>query len=401
MKTPAVMIGSRFGVIGSNLLTGVVLARAMPVDTRGVFATLITVPGLIAMLLTAGLDSATLRLSGRDEDRSTAVQAALRRGMQSIAVPALGVLFLAFGPGEYFEHSALAWAMGMCAVPLLVSNQLLGNCAIGANDARVWARATVANAVTYLLLAAGVLAAQVPSLEAFLACFLMANAVCLGILLRWLLKARPRERLASKKSLRMLRKTALGTAAPTIAQLAIMRIPIPLMAALAGTDQVGILAIALPFAESLLIVPVMVASYLLPRYHAETPKGSMVHRHASIVFAATVVFGSMVAFLAPLLLPRIYGDNYEGAVKLVVILLPGIAVFSYTRIVQSHLYATGRYVAVTAASVAGLGISVLIQVSTVPRLGAVGGALGITLGYCVATAVIGLTYHYNRPRVTA
>ncbi|GAB3880322.1 lipopolysaccharide biosynthesis protein [Terrabacter terrigena] len=395
LKTPALLVLSRFAVIGANLLTGVFLARGLAVEARGVLATVVAMPGLAAMAMTAGLDSATLRLSGKEAQRRAAIRAAYRRGVLALALAVIVCpVWLVVAPQPLSLEVRFAWAVSILLIPVLVLNQLLGNCAIGAKKTALWTTATAVNSLVYLTLSATLFFADLTSLIAFLSCYAASNLLSLSVLLSWSRKFQASHDNDDPSAALVMRSTAIGTAIPTVAQLAMLRVPLPLMSITAGVRDVGVLAVALPFAESLLIIPVMVTSYLLPRYHANGATLIEVRRHAKWVLFCTTALGVVIAALAPVLIERVYGGDYASAVPVIEVLLPGVAIFSYGRSMQAYLFSRGRYASVTVAAILGLAVSVVVQVATAAEIGSLGGALGILSGYAVSTGIViaGLRY---------
>lgn len=153
--------------------------------------------------------------------------------------------------------------------------------------------------------------------------------------------------------------------------------------------EAGMFAAAIALATPASMLAQAVSQVLIPRFsHWLDDDLRAARRHYLGVMAAMggvlmVAFGA-VAFLAPWLVPFLYGPGYDGAVPLLQLLLAGSFLFSVGLLASSFLITSWRTVAATWASVAGslAGIAVM-AVST----GALGGAVAASVGVLAGTSV--------------
>ena len=371
------LVGARLASVSLSMAAGVVLARSLGPAGRGELGVSVAMSGILAIALTAGLDVATLRSAGGGH-LSAALQATARRTVIAVIASAALVPFALWsGIASHFDLGPLVLSLGLLLVPLIVVTQLLGNCVLGIGRHASWARATILNMIVYGAIVVAVAVSGASSPSAYLAALgagYVASLTLLGATLRSSGVRTP----ATAEMTTELRKAALGTAPTTIIQLALLRLPVPLLALLAGTEAAGVLTVAMPLGEALLVIPVAAGTVLLPAYRAHGQDPARVRQHARATAAVSAGAGLALCLLAPVGIPFIYGQEFAGATQLVLIIAPGFVAFSYGRIFQSSLQADGLYRRVNLASVASLVVLILLHAALVPTLAATGSAAALS-----------------------
>ena len=88
-----------------------------------------------------------------------------------------------------------------------------------------------------------------------------------------------------------------------------------------------------------------------------------------------------------MLVPLLFGDRYAGSVPILWVLLPGIVVLGAARVSQISMLARRQFAVPTLAAVGGLVVAVIGLAFWIPRLGAVGAALGATVAFATVAAI--------------
>jgi O-antigen/teichoic acid export membrane protein len=156
-----------------------------------------------------------------------------------------------------------------------------------------------------------------------------------------------------------------------------------LMGFLASEAALGIYAVAVNASEVLLYLPAAMATALLPtaaRADAglRTEHALRAFRSAALVTAAAAL---AAALLGPLLLPLVFGAEFDASVMPFLLLLPGafgfaaMAVFSYALVAGSSpgLSSVGPTVS--------LGLGIALDVALIPRFGASGAAAAASAAF--------------------
>lgn len=375
---------SRYAAMAVSLLVGVVLARSLDPAERGVYAVALTLTAVPSIVASAGLETAALRSVNRDQRREV-FGLILRRLILVSGGSIVGIVTVLVLWRGLLGLTPLELIICLLSIPPVVAVQLYGNATLGLRRWRLWVAATLVNALTYLAVTATVAATGEAGVVPYQAAFLAGYLVALAF---FVLMAIRQEHDLHIDRRALAAQTASRTRWITISQTMFMRVQVPLLQALAGTSAVGVLAVASPVGDLMLVLPVAAATVLLPRYYTTEPTWMSVRRNAIRVAALTATVGVLVVLVSPWVVPLLYGADYEGAVVVLQIIVPGVVLFSYARVLQSYLISRSRYARVLWASVLAVFASVGVQLVASPTLGAVGSALAVSGGYTVMFLLI-------------
>ncbi len=370
--------------MGLSVLVGVMLARSMVPADRGIYAVALTLTAVPAIVVSAGLETAALRTANRDQ-RAEVFGLIMRRLIIIATIVLVLVTAALLIPFSVLGLSRWHLVICLVSIPPVVAVQLYGNAILGLRRWRAWVVATLMNAVIYLLASALIAATGHAGVAPYQLAFLTGYLVALVCLVR-VVRHQPHDRRTNRTS--AVVHTASRTRAITISQALFMRLQVPLLQALSGTAAVGLLAVASPVADLLLVLPVAAGTVLLPRYYSSDTTPTAVRRSALRIAALTAAVGALAAVTAPWLVPLLYGADYSSAALVLQIMVPGVVLFSYARVLQSYLVSRSRYRLVLWASVLSVITSVLVQCAASPALGPVGGALAVSAGYATMFVVI-------------
>ncbi|HEY3535324.1 MAG TPA: oligosaccharide flippase family protein [Pedococcus sp.] len=185
---------------------------------------------------------------------------------------------------------------------------------------------------------------------------------------------------------------AYGTRAvlSSIALLLNARLDFAIVATIAGPTPLGIYAVASRYAE-LLRLPSLAMNYVLyPAYAAQRRDDALeATRHAlrRMAWVPGAVALPMAA-LAPLVLPGLYGRDFQPAVLPAWLLLVGLAGGGATGIISAYLYAVGRPGTVSAAQGLAVVVTVALDLSLIPHYGITGAAVASTVAYLCTTVAL-------------
>jgi O-antigen/teichoic acid export membrane protein len=167
-----------------------------------------------------------------------------------------------------------------------------------------------------------------------------------------------------------------------------LRLDFLIVEGVAGPAALGIYAVASKYAE-LLRVPSDAALWVLyPHFARDHSVGSatsprtMMRRVGGAVAAGAVP----LAVLSPLVVPSLYGAAFAAAVIPACILLMGLAGEGLAAVAVGYLYGQGRPGLASAATAAGVGVTVVLDVLLIPRMGVTGAAVASTAAYISSTA---------------
>jgi O-antigen/teichoic acid export membrane protein len=172
-----------------------------------------------------------------------------------------------------------------------------------------------------------------------------------------------------------------------------------LMGFLASEAALGIYAVAVNASEVLLYLPAAMATALLPtaaRADAglRTEQALRAFRSAAVV---TAVAALAAALLGPLLLPRIFGESFEGSVTPFLLLLPGAFGFAAMVVFSSALVAGSSPGFSSLGPTVSLGVGIALDLVLIPRFGASGAAAAASAAFLAGGLAALAAFRHRNP----
>jgi O-antigen/teichoic acid export membrane protein len=166
-----------------------------------------------------------------------------------------------------------------------------------------------------------------------------------------------------------------------------LRLDFLIVEAVAGPAALGIYAVASKYAELLRVPSDAVMWVLYPHFARHQPAAAtasprMMMRRVGVAVAAGAV---PLAVLSPFVVPALYGAAFAGAVVPACILLVGLAGEGVAAVAMGYLYGHGRPGLASAATGAGVAVTVVLDVLLIPHLGITGAAIASTAAYISST----------------
>jgi len=96
-----------------------------------------------------------------------------------------------------------------------------------------------------------------------------------------------------------------------------------------------------------------------------------------LMFAAC----AMVALVAPVLVPAMFGSEFAAASWVLRLLLPGVLILTLGKVIAPYVCNRGRPAVATYISLGALGLTVLLNLLLIPLLGIAGSAIASSISY--------------------
>ena len=166
------------------------------------------------------------------------------------------------------------------------------------------------------------------------------------------------------------------------------RIELIILEFYAGLHAVGIYSLAVSLAELLWMASSSVSAALVAPMLKESdqPAFALVQRTVRSILILAIGLGLMLAIAAPFLIPLLFGAAFRASVTPLLILIPGVVLFSPASVLASFFsikLGKARYTfwitAMSAATTAG------VAILAVPRYGPTGAAIASTTAYAAST----------------
>lgn len=181
------------------------------------------------------------------------------------------------------------------------------------------------------------------------------------------------------------------------------RLDFAIVGAIAGPTQLGIYAIASRYAE-LLRLPSLALNYVL--YPAYARAGGAVARAdarralARLGWVPAVAAVPMAA-LAPVVLSVVYGSEFHSAAVPACVLLVGLSTGALTGVITAFFSGAGRPGVNSAATGAGLVMTLALDLALIPRFGILGASAASTVAYLTTAAALLLCFRAPSRDTTA
>ncbi|WP_370149082.1 O-antigen ligase family protein [Streptacidiphilus sp. EB129] len=372
-----------------SFAAGVISARGLGVQGRGVLAVMVSVPAVLSIVAVLGMDNANARFAGISH---TAFRQIVRWSLAFSLVcgsAAAGFWLLLGGlcPPVLLAVPFRLALLSAALCPLTLLTTLLGTAEIGRGRVTTYNLATATPSACYLAGVVGLLATgSLTVTNCFL--FVLAGQSVGAVVLLAVAAVRVHPD-GEPVPVRRFGGFAIKAYLPNVLHYGMLRLDVPVIQLLAGAGAVALYAVALPVAEGLSLLPTAVALVLFPQVTSGAVDARAATRIAGTVFAATAVAAAVVAVGVPVLIPAIYGQPYARAAWVVWAMLPGLVLFGAGRSLQAYLAATDRLRPVITATGAGAAVNLALLVALTPSYGAVGAAAADSAGYLVFAVVIG------------
>jgi O-antigen/teichoic acid export membrane protein len=404
LRQPLELLRTGFHTIGSNalcamgaLLTTWVVARLAGPTYKGAYDLYLATAAMVNIVVGFSLPSGLVYVSARKASNLVklvpvlvmvaALEGAITFGTFFVLHRSrLGTIFLPVGAGNILilglSLAVALGALGMFLRALLVGSHCFIQANIGDLSKQGIGVITAAVALTIGIRGHhGVMA------------LICANLVTLALGATIYLRAIPFRQ--PKHSENSGFKEALAYSSPcyfaNLAQYLNYRLDVFFVNAIVGAAGLGIYQLAVTLTQSLLLVPTAAATMLLPLVAAEHERPVQNAQRTAQV-ARLIVFISTVSALilggvSYWIIPRAFGQAFSASVFPLLVLLPGAVALALASVLASHLAGMGFPQLNLQASVAGLFVTVPLDIILIPRAGIIGAAFASSCAYLLSTSL--------------
>jgi O-antigen/teichoic acid export membrane protein len=392
VRAPVIMAGQLALAAVSGVSALAVTALLSP-SQRGQYALAITIPGVVAVLANGSFFlSVPYSIRQRKAPRR-AVWFGARASLACSfsAALALGLLLL-FQPAGIFSSATTPLALAGSAVVVLSALFIyFSRTILGLGRTSTFAVLIVVQPVLFALaLAVVLLVAEDRSVLVIVAAWLSAAALSLAIVLGLTVKTTRSFPRRGRLERKFLWGFAIKSQLSAILQTSAYRLDVVFVGAFLASSALGVYSIATALAE-FAWAPALALSSLL---FAQQLKSLDEHRTIRVV-RAVLVLALLTSGLAAAFGAVFFGmvlTEYRDALPILILLLPGIVLGSAVIAVTSHVFATGRPLAVLRISGVGAAVGLVFYPLGIIALGTHGAAIASSIVYAaqflVALAVL-------------
>ena len=150
-------------------------------------------------------------------------------------------------------------------------------------------------------------------------------------------------------------------------------------------SAVGVYAVATSMSEGVFVLANAVALVLMPRLTSADPEDAawmapVAARNTMLLAAGGAL---VLAVIAPLLLPALFGESFDDSVAPLWWLLPGAVMLTGSKVLTSYIFSQGRPLVNTGITAVSLGATLTADFALIPPFGVEGAAAAASIGYGV------------------
>ncbi len=389
------VFGSNVTVTVSNLLIGILLSRILGAAGFGIYSSTLVVPLIVISLTQLGIRRSTMYhiSSGKiPEDSIVSAMVILLILTSFMTILISGLVFL-FSESNKADPRIII--LLMLTIPLVLCNIFAGGVFLGKQEIL---RANILNAgptfmnLVFIVLFVWILKLSV--LGAFLALF-CGNLIMFFFVFYVIRKSYRITWKYHEKIMKSMVRLGVVFALSVFVMQMNYRVDILILKKLSTLTQVGIYSLATQIAEQLWHIPYAIEAIVLTRSAAE-PDERLAHRTVASIARVSLLIGiagcSVIYFLAPPLIPLVFGPDFTGSVPLIQTILPGILLLIVFRILNSRLAGMGKPQIAIFTFIPALIINVILNLIWIPEYGAMGAVWATNISYAAGTVIFLVVY---------
>jgi len=407
VKNASITTGTQIVGIVLSLAASIVLARGLGPLGLGQYVIIIFIVGLSSNLLSLGIENANVYFRGKKTYSVSQLfgNSLLWTAGLSLIFFVLAALVMRWQVAlDFFALKAinlqLIW-LAVAAMPLLLLLRYNTNILLG--EEKIWQYnwVTLAQTIAQMVILVIFWVVSGLSLTAAIWSYVLSMLVpvILGIIfLNQTEKLRP---TVSREIFKNSWRYGIVAHIASISQFLNYRLDTFILAIFSSPVAVGFYNIAVGMAERLWIVSSAPTTLMFPKAAAgvEAETVNLTARLGRQVIILSVIGGLVMAALAYPVIVIFYGREFLPALGPLVVLLPGIVLLGFGRVVGAHLFGSGKPHYGAKISLIALALTVILDLALIPWIGIMGAAIASTIAYGVHGLLMTRAFVKEHPEV--
>lgn len=383
--------GAQIAIYGLGFGASILIARALGAEGRGLYYIPVTAAMLFAVVFSLTLESANtvLYAEGRFSLRELASNATLLAIL--LGIPAAGVLIVVYIMTKDSLFSGLSLVdLLIVAVVIPFQIHLLWTVNLFVLSGRV-SRSQVAQLAGALIQTgsiAALYAIGVLNVRFVLVLYAGSMLVTWAILMWWAREFAPMRPSFDRRRMRGSVALGLKLHLGLIASYLLLRVDVFLVSHFLGARELGVYSLAVVLAEFVVLLtnPLVIAALPFQSAANIQDAGRLSFKAARFNLFFALALGGGFAATLWLVIPTLYGNEFNGAYPAVLALLPGIAAMAVSRPLGNWLTRQGRPWVMTGMGVGAFALNLALNVALLPTLGLVGASIASSIAYSALAA---------------
>lgn len=365
-------------------------ARYLGAEARGIYYLMLAYPMTICTMIDFGMPASIVYHVGKLHGNVTYFHLQLVRIWALITLAGTTIALLIvyeFGPRLFPGVELKYLYLSITLIPIATSQGMLSALLSGLEKFTVIAKADVSRQITFLIfLTAVVFAFDLGIIGVYFA-EMTAMAIVAATLLRNVSLLRqegsPRRTVTAVSGVSLLSYGLKNHVANIITYLE-YRIDIFLVALYLGPEPVGVYSVSVAVAEKIWLIANSLSNVIFSRLANEEQREERVTLmvfSAKSVLSLSFIASIIVGITAPILVPAVFGNDFSNSVGPLIILLPGVALWSAVKVYGAYIAAEGVPQWNIVASIVSLAINIATNILLIPSFGVSGAATATLLSY--------------------
>lgn len=389
------VFGNNIFILIITFFTSIILARYLGPDGRGIYAAILIYPILLTSLAELGIRQATVYLVGKNEYPPEKIIGALLWCLiisSIISVIIVGGIFFYLKDPDFTPFIVI---LTLIYIPLRLTISYSNGIFLGKGEIR---RFNQMNWIPPVILFFGliflVVLAHLYVVGALIAT--LSGILVMAIYALYLLSNVAPLKISFDKDI-ILKLLSLGI----VYGLALFvlnlnyKVDIVLMQVLSTSAEIGQYSVGVGIADLLWQIPAAVGVVIFSR-SANAKESELFSKSLTLLFRVTLVLtlicGIALFFLAPYLIPVIYGVAFSPSTMVVQLILPGIILMTAFKVLNMDLAGKGKPIFSLIAFTPAVIINILLNIFWIPMYGANGAAMASTVSYSIGALFFLLLY---------
>lgn len=384
-------------VIMAGIINSIITARYLGPDNNGIIAALAVYPSLFMTIGSLGIRQSTAFFLGKSIYTETEIKQAVAHIWFFTSVISVIVCFCLM---RYLSESGynLTWVfLSLIPIPFTLFNTYNSGIFLGKNQIRTFNRINWIPPVITLILAAILLIGWSKGISGYLIASLTGPIVVSVILL---FKNEFINAFTLRFNFTIIKKLLSLGIVYAVSLLIInlnYKIDIILLDKLSTPFETGIYSKGSNIIQYLWNIPMILSTIVFARSASAKDGYAFSLKVARLLRLSLLIIGgaaTIMAVFAYFIIVGMYGSEFVGSVDVLRILVPGVVLLTLFKVMNMDLAGKGKPWIAMKAMIPSLATNVALNVTLIPKLGAIGASWASTVSYSLAAVLF--IYFYSR-----
>jgi len=388
--------GSNLSIAVFSAIGGILAARLLGPEGRGELAAATVWAGVLGTVATLGLPQALTYFAARDSSAigSIFMTAMVLWAAQSIGILLFGWLAITFLLTHFQPGAVDTVRIYLFSIPCSLLTTYLSTIAQGLKRFKLFNALRVASALGYVLslITAGILGSpQAQVVVALMLAFQIVSA--LAALIFFVLRIHPKGGYDGRQTRQVL-GYGLKSYWGSLSWMANARLDQFIMSAFVGLEALGHYAVAVSYATVLFPLSGAFAMVLFPRVAEDNGSAAVnkIKRTLKLNLAVTGSGAVLLGVLCPLILPWLFGGEFQPAIQPATILLGGTVLLGCNYVLSDGLRGLGHPLMPSIAETIGVVVVIAGLSTLLPRYGILAAAWVSLSSYAIVGLVLVISF---------